>query len=77
MARNPGGGRILVALALGLVAGCSEDAITDVTPGAAPGSEVPTVEISLRTSDFVSFLDTTYVGFSVPCTSGFVVLSDS
>ena len=70
--------RLRAAAILSLLAGsgCTEDAITDVSPEDAPGSSQPTVEIELRADDFVSFEDTTYVGYAIPGAAPFSIVAD-
>ncbi|MEN8143343.1 MAG: hypothetical protein ABFS14_00190 [Gemmatimonadota bacterium] len=68
--------RAAILFSLLTAAGCTEDAITDVSPEDAPGSSAPTVEIELRAADFVSFEDTTYVGYAIPGAAPFSIVAD-
>ncbi|MFQ5888474.1 MAG: hypothetical protein ACE5JR_00330 [Gemmatimonadota bacterium] len=55
------------------VAGCTEEALTDVPPDAVPGEGAETVELRLRASELPQWDDTTFSGFSTPSDAGILV----
>lgn len=60
-----------------LLTGCTEDPITDVEPGDAPGATAPTREVVAEVATLPSFRDTSYSGFALPGNSGFAVVAET
>lgn len=72
--------RLLLLAAVILAAGsCTEESLVGVDPNSPPGQSSETIQLSVPVGDLPLWLDTTYVGFAVPSTSGiqFVATGDS
>lgn len=68
----------LLASVILVVGSCTEDSLVGVDPDTAPGQSQETLEVSVNVSDLPMWMDTTYVGFAVPSTSGIkMVVADS
>ncbi|TFG63595.1 MAG: cytidine deaminase, partial [Gemmatimonadales bacterium] len=71
--------RLFLLASVILAAGsCTEDSLVGVDPDTVPGQSQETLELSIDVGDLPIWMDTTYVGFAVPLTSGIqLVASDS
>lgn len=65
---------LLVPLLLAPAA-CTEDPITDVEPGNAPGAATATREVVAEIAELPSFRDTSYSGFAIPGNAGFAMVA--
>lgn len=54
---------------------CTEDALVGVDPDSSPGQAAETVRVQVGAAALPLWLDTTFVGFAVPATSGIQLLS--
>jgi hypothetical protein len=73
--RRAAGALTASAIAVTLLAGCTEEAIVGVDPN-VPGSTTPTVEIRALASELLDWQDTTYLGYELPATSPIKTLAD-
>lgn len=62
-------GWLLAGLVAAAIAGCTEDTLTGVDPGAAPGEGRATIEIELSAADMPAWRDTTFTDYALPSTS--------
>lgn len=65
-----------LAAAAAVAGGCTEDPLTGVDGGTAPGQTSPTVELELGPSDLVSWRDTTLTGFVTASDASFRILAN-
>lgn len=67
--------KLALGLALVVSASCTEDALVGVDPDSPPGQAAETVQLQIGAAALPLWLDTTFIGFAVPSTSGLQILS--
>lgn len=70
-------GWLLTGLALAATSACTEDSLTGVDPGAAPGDARETIEIELTSSGVPQWRDTTFTDYALPSTSSSRLVAQS